>query len=104
MYVCSGPKDAYSEDADVPAANPFSPLHTLHAELKMVFRLTDKNGDGSITSTELKDMLHAKLSIDVDDTLLTDLMNSAGEQGVYNEYKKFTNITLGCPPSQRKHI
>ena len=48
----------------------------------MVFRLTDKNGDGSITSSELKEMLHTKLSIDVDDALLADLMNSAGERGM----------------------
>jgi len=49
-------------------------------ELKLVFRLTDENGDGSITSTELKRMLHNKLGIDVDDGLVVDLMNSAGEQ------------------------
>ncbi|KAF0297557.1 Calcium-binding protein E63-1 [Amphibalanus amphitrite] len=55
-------------------------------ELKMVFRLTDKNGDGSITSTELKEMLHTKLSIDVDDSLLTDLMNSAGEQAAVRKW------------------
>ncbi|KAF0303417.1 Calcium-binding protein E63-1 [Amphibalanus amphitrite] len=61
-------------------------------ELKMVFRLTDKNGDGSITSTELKEMLHTKLSIDVDDSLLTDLMNSAGEQaeGLISEQQFIT--------------
>ncbi|XP_037094426.1 calcium-binding protein E63-1-like [Pollicipes pollicipes] len=48
-------------------------------ELKMVFRLTDKNGDGSITADELKRMLQDKLDIDVDDALIGDLMTSAGE-------------------------
>ena len=51
------------------------------AELKMVFRLTDRNKDGSITAEELKRMLLDKLDIQVDDALIGDLMTSAGENG-----------------------
>ncbi|XP_043235431.1 calcium-binding protein E63-1-like isoform X1 [Amphibalanus amphitrite] len=48
-------------------------------ELKMVFRLTDRNKDGSITAEELKRMLLDKLDIQVDDSLIGELMTSAGE-------------------------
>ena len=47
----------------------------------MVFRLTDRNKDGNITAEELKRMLLDKLDIQVDDSLIGDLMTSAGENG-----------------------
>ncbi|KAF0311629.1 putative malonyl-CoA-acyl carrier protein transacylase, mitochondrial [Amphibalanus amphitrite] len=52
---------------------------THHRPLKMVFRLTDRNKDGSITAEELKRMLLDKLDIQVDDSLIGELMTSAGE-------------------------
>ena len=54
---------------------------TVITELKMVFRLTDRNNDGSITAEELKRMLLDKLEIEVDDALIGELMTSAGENG-----------------------
>ena len=52
----------------------------------MVFRLTDRNNDGSITAEELKRMLLDKLDIEVDDALIGDLMTSAGENGAWPRF------------------